>query len=44
MILDSWSVLPSPVPVIVQDVTEAQAPGVRAKLGAIADRHPWRGR
>jgi sugar phosphate isomerase/epimerase len=44
MILDSWSALPAPVPVIVQDVTEAQAPGVRAKLGAIAERHPWRGR
>ena len=44
MILESWSTLPCPVPVILQDVSESQAPAARIRLGAIADRHPWRGR
>jgi sugar phosphate isomerase/epimerase len=42
MIFDEWARLPRPVPVIVQDVTEEQAPGTSVALAAIADRHRWR--
>ena len=33
-----------PVPVIPQDVSEFRRSATRITLGAIADRHPWRGR
>jgi sugar phosphate isomerase/epimerase len=34
--------LPAPVPVVVQDVTEADARPVRDRLAAALARHPWR--
>jgi sugar phosphate isomerase/epimerase len=44
LIFDLWAALPEPVPVIVQDVTEDQAPTARAVLTEFAENHPWRGR